>query len=138
MSRARPVNTWRSFDWACRDIAKNIFLCNIPAERHRNIIQKFFFALHLFVLKRELERVACSAAAADDRDFVDRVRIRQDRGHKRVARLVVGGDLLLFFIEHMRAALGAEHHLLDRADEIVLRDRAAILARSQDCALVHE
>ena len=53
-------------------------------------------------------------------------------------RFMVCRYLLLFLIEHVAPALGTEHHLFDRADEVVLRDFFPVLACRENGGFVHE
>src|SRR3989344_334474 len=123
---------------AGRHVVEYHFLRDEAAKRYCNVVQKFFARLHATVFKRKLERVARRAAARDDGNLVHGVGIRQDRRDECVPCFVVGGNFFLLFVEHVRAAFGPEHHLLYRADGVVLRDFLSIFTGGEDGAFVHQ
>src|SRR5581483_842680 len=85
-----------------------------------------------------MKDVARSAAARDDRYFVDWISIIEKRGNDSMASLVICGDLLLFLRQYMTLSFRAEHDFFDCADEVVLRDFCAVLASGQNSAFVHK
>src|SRR5947199_213243 len=56
--------------------------------------------------------MAEGAAARDDRDLVQRIGGRKDRGHDRVTRLVIRGVPLLAITHHHRLPFHAHQHLV--------------------------
>ena len=84
------------------------------------------------------DRVAERLAAADDRDLVDRVAVRQQVADDRVAHLVVGGDQALLLRHHPGLLLGAGDHAHDPLLELDHRDLALARARGQQRRLVDQ
>src|SRR3989344_3516286 len=121
-----------------RDVLENKLFRYVPTQANRDIVEEFAARLHPALFEREFERVAGRAAAADDGYFVHGVGIRQNRCDERVPRFVVGRNLFFFFVQHVAATLRTEHHFLDGADEIVLRDLLAVFARGEYRRLVHQ
>ena len=74
------------------------------------------------------------AAARDDRRLVDRVRSRLVDRDDRVARLVIGGHLLLVLGHHHRPALGAHHDLVLGVLELAASRPGACCGRAASSA----
>src|SRR3990167_4756791 len=51
---------------------------------------------------------------------------------------MICGDLLLIRVQDMTLPLRPDHHLLDRANEVILRNLFSAFARREDRSLVHE
>jgi hypothetical protein len=79
-----------------------------------------------------------AAAARDDRDLVQRVRVLEQRLQHRVPRLVVGDELVLVRLAHP-ALLGApELHLVAGLLEVLVLDELLVLQRCADRGLVDD
>jgi hypothetical protein len=89
---------------AGRDLAERDLLGAAPAEQHGQLGLQVAAAHQVAILERQLHRVAERAeAAADDRDLVHRVEVRQQAGDDGVARLVERHDAALL-VAHERAS----------------------------------
>ena len=77
---------------AGRDLVEDDLLGRATAERHRHRVGELGPGGQELVLGRQRDRVAERLAAADDRNLVDRVAVRQQMADDRVPELVVGGD----------------------------------------------
>ena len=69
-------------------------------------------------------------SARDDGDLVQRIRVRRNRRHQRVAGLVIRGILLFLVGDDHALALHAHHHFVFGQFEVELRDHLAILERA--------
>src|SRR5687767_705396 len=123
---------------AGRDVAAEVQLLRGPAaEGGRDVVLEFLLRAEVAVLLRQGPGDAHGHAAGDDRDLVDRVRVRQELEAERVATLVVGHDDLLLLADDARAALGPERDLLEGLLELGLADELLVPARGEDRRLVH-
>ncbi len=87
---------------------------------------------------RQLHGDAERAATRDDRDLVQRVGLRHVQRDQGVARLVIGGELLLLVRHGHRTPLGAHQHLVLGVLEVGHGDQALADARGAQRRLVDE
>ena len=87
---------------------------------------------------REAHRDAEGAAARDNRNLVERVRVLAQERHEGVARFVVGRVALLFVGHQERAALGTHAELVAGFLEVEHRDLLVVEPRGEEGRLVHE
>src|SRR3569832_501491 len=95
-------------------------------------------AVTVAVRLRQEHGHAQRAAARDDGDLVHGIMRRHLETDDGMARLVIGGELLLFVVHHHRAALGAHHDFIFRLLEVDHIDQPLVGARGEQGGLVHE
>src|SRR3569623_1461779 len=95
-------------------------------------------AVTVAVRLRQEHGHAQRAAARDDGDLVHGIMRRHLETDNNMARLVIGGELLLFVVHHHRAALGAHHDFIFRLLEVDHIDQPLVGARGEQGGLVHE
>ena len=86
----------------------------------------------------QLHGDAQRAATRDDRDLVQRIGLRHMQGDQRMARLVIGRELLFLVGHRHRAALGAHQHLVLGVFEVGHSDEALADPRGPQGGLVDE
>ena len=90
------------------------------------------------VALRQLHGDAERPAARDDRHLVQRIALGHVHGDQRMARLMVGRELLLLVGHGHRATLGAHQHLVLGVFEVGHGDQALADARGAQRGLVHQ
>src|SRR5579864_7501688 len=123
---------------AGRHLAVRDFLGDAAAHEHGEAVGQPVARVVEFVLLGQLQRHAERHPAGNDRDLVDRIRVRQHRRDERVARLVDGRDLLLFVGHDHRPALRAHHDLVLRVLEVGHAYDALVVAGRVERRLVHQ
>src|SRR6478672_9323467 len=123
---------------AGRDLAEDDLLGGAAAERHRHRVGQLRARGEELVLRRQRDRVAERLPAADDRDLVDRVAVRQEMADDRVPELVVGRDQPLLLRHHAGFLLRARDHPHDPLLELLHGDLAAACAGGEQRRLVDQ
>src|SRR5664280_1167630 len=134
-----------------REVAAEEDLSLGPAEGHRPQLAHAPLAHHaprhlggLLEVVRGARRDASDAdflgeaAARDDRDLVERVRVLLEGGDERVAALVIRGDTLLLFRHDHGLPLGAHEDLVLGVVEVDHVDFLLVDAGGRERGLVHE
>ena len=119
------------------DRVEHELLGSAAAEEHRHEVDQLLAGLQVAILLGEVQRVAQRAAVGDDRDPVHAIDGRQQLAAQRVARLVVGDDPLLV-IGQRASGLHAGDDALERAIEVLHRDRIGVAAGGEDRGLIAE
>ncbi len=119
-------------------VAEDESLRGIAAEQTRDLVLELGLGLEIPILGRQGHRVAEGHAAADDRDLADRVALREDPLHDRMAALVEGDDRLLGIRDDPGLPLRPGDDPLERLGELGHPDRLLVPARRQDRRLVDE
>src|SRR5579863_1775242 len=118
--------------------AEDQLLGDAAAEERRNGALEAALGEAVAILLRQELRHAERATARNDRHLVDRVVLRHRHADDGVARLVVGGHLLLGLTHHHGAPLGAHHDLVLGLLEFVHANDALVGARGEQRRLVDE
>jgi len=92
----------------------------------------------MLVVHWQLHGDAQGHAARDDGHLVDGIGVGHHAGHQGVSGLVVGGVLLLLLREDHGPAFGPHQHLIFGGLEVRHHNLFAVLARRQQCRLVHQ
>ncbi len=111
-------------------------LGDTASEKHRELALHPFLPVGMAVFGGQTRRDSKRPTTGHNRDFVHWVQSRNLQAENRVARLVVGGELALIFVQDKGTALGTEHNLVLRLVEVVHRDLVAVSASSQKRGLV--
>ena len=138
MRRASSVRALEVVAGAGGDAAERDLLGDAAAEQDGELIVQVVARVVVLLVGRQLLREPERHAARDDRDLVNRVRVRQQHREDRVARLVDGGDLLLGVADDHRAPLGAHEHLVLGELEVDHPDDLHAVARRVQRRFVHE
>src|SRR5579864_1841693 len=118
--------------------AEDQLLGDAAAEERRNGALEAALGEAVAILLGQELGDAERATARNDRHLVDRVVLRHRHADDGVARLVVGGHLLLGLAHHHRAPLGAHHDLVLGLLEFVHANDALVGARGEERRLVDE
>src|SRR5215831_12422288 len=106
------------------------------AQGVHQLVEDLGAGLRVTVLDRQHEGVPERAAARQDRDLVHRVEVGHRPCGQRVARLVVGGDLLFLVAHRAGLALGAGDDPVDGLFQRLVVDQPAAGTRGQQRRLV--
>ncbi len=120
------------------DVVAHEFLGGAAAQEHGELVEHLVLGLEEVVLGRQLQRVAQSLTARDDRDLVHRIGMLQHVPHERMAALVVGDRAALCLGHHAGLLLRAGDHALHRLLDFVHRDHGAVAARGEERGLVEQ
>ena len=121
-----PTSDRRShFDVATRAVcyvAEDDVLGHAAAHAHGKTSQQFVFAVGVFIFLGQPHGRSKRWPARDDRDFVQRLSVRQKFKQQRVTGFMVRGVLLFFFAERKAPTLFAPANFVARFLELGQRD----------------
>ena len=69
---------------------------------------------------------------------MDRIGVREQVSHERMARFVVGDGLARIFVEHPAFALGTSDHALHAFGDFLLGDDVLVATRRKDSRFVEQ
>ena len=123
---------------AAGDVPEHHFLGDAAAVQRREAREHPALRVVVGVLLRNVHRAPERAAARNDGDLVHgQVAVVHHRADERVARLVVGHDLLVLIV-HDPPAFAAELHLLPRILDVMHVDALLVAARGQKRGLIEQ
>ena len=123
---------------AAGNFPEHDLLGDAAAQAHGNLVEHALLRMGEDVPLRDEHRAAETAAARNDGDLVHgHVAVIEHGLHEGMARLVVGGQLLLLVI-HQAAALATELHLLARIIDVDHLDLFLVAAAGEQGGLIQE